>query len=100
MKSHIDNGDQELDNTALESYRKKIIDELGQKSDDKKARNSFNDRNRQFLAPNRKFQRGGFRGGMHNNDQRRNNNFNNNNRNRGFFMERNRINVVNKQREK
>lgn len=101
LKSHIDNGDGELDNSALESYRKKIIDELGRKSSVTSEKRPISDfrnpdprRNfSRFSAPNRQFQRGGFR--MNNNDQRRNNFNNRGGGGRGFFPDRNR-----RQREK
>lgn len=105
LKSHIDNGDEELDNSALESFRKKIIDELGCKSsstDEKRPfRNNTDARrtltNSRFSAPTRQFQRGGFR--TYSNDQRRNHFNNRGSGNRSFFMEKSR-NITNRQREK
>lgn len=81
LKARIDNGDQMLDKSALENFRKKIIDELGRK-DDKKPPGAFrnnsnshrNFQNTRF-GPNRPFQRDGFR--RNNNEQFRRNHTNN-----------------------
>lgn len=51
LKAHIDNGDQMLDNIALEDYRKKIIDELGQKDDAKSGKIQTNDGRKSLESP-------------------------------------------------
>jgi hypothetical protein len=75
-----------LDKSALESYRKKIIDELGRKEDvtsDKKQPNASRNnsdphRNSRFSTPQN--HRDGFRRNNHSNEQIRRNNFTNNGR--------------------
>lgn len=51
LKAHIDNGDQMLDNNALEDFRKKIIDELGQKDDAKGGKTQTNEQRKSFDYP-------------------------------------------------
>lgn len=83
LKAHIDNGDQMLDNSALEDFRKKIINELGQKDDAKGGKTLANDsrkssdfhRNKQssrFVEPHRQ-PRDNFRRNNSNDQNRRNN---------------------------
>lgn len=85
LKAHIDNGDQMLDNNALEDFRKKIIDELGQKDDAKggktqanESRKSFdfprNSQSTRFAEPHRQPRENNFRRTNNNSDQIRRNN--------------------------
>lgn len=80
MKAHIDNGDQMLDKSALEDFRKKIIDELGQKdvakgekkqtNDSRKSLDSHRNHLNSRFSALRQHERGGFR---RNSDQIRRN---------------------------
>lgn len=99
LRAHIDNGDEMLDNNALESYRKKIIDELGKgdnkTSSDKRKDSEFHRNHSRFSTPGNQYRDDFMR---KNNEQSRRNN-NNSNRGGGArmsFQERNRINNRNR----
>lgn len=87
LKEQIDTGDQKLDKTALEGFRKKIIDELGRKDGGNAKRVTRGEIGSDRRLPfNRRQQQVGMRRNIH--DQNRRNNFSGRG-NRLFALRRN-----------
>lgn len=99
LKAQLDNGDEMLDNNALENFRKKIIDELGKgdnkTSNDCEKSSEFNRNHSRYSTPGN-HRRDDFR--KRNNEQSRRGNTDNNRSGGGrmSFQERNRINNRNR----